>query len=243
MNMDELKIAKGGKKYILNRLDAQYNEFIELLSSEFPRGSIGMEYVQFGRLYFDIAIDVFHRYSEEFPTEIFNEYWNEHLNAEKRIFFRGKVDVKVDYEELRKESEFNNFPFLELCDNVYVVFESCNISVFWNNGAKVDEEFARAYLKEYFENDILAGYAKGLEEFNRQKTPDESYTYRIFVSENDEYMDIKLYALSTFYSIKSETILKYFSEFTAEHNMWVKPYEYGVCGDIDVLEFIFGSND
>lgn len=234
---------KSERGFILRRLDEQYNDFIELLSLKFPSGSIGKKYVQFGRLYFDIAVDVFYRYREEFPPQVFNEYWNERLKGEKRIFVNQKVAVNIDIRDLMADSEFEDSPFLELCDNVSIVFESCNIDVFWNNNAEINEEFAKAYLKEYFEKEILTGYAKGLEEYNRKGTDGKPYTYKIYVTENEKYINSKFRTLENFFEIKPETILQFFSEIVSEYNMSVMPDEYGVCGDITVLEFVFGRKD
>lgn len=224
-------------------LDEQYSRLVKSLSEKFPKGSLGVQSVCFGKMYFEIAIMIFRLYRAEFSTKQFNNYWNKKLKSDKRIIMHQSVDVRIDEMMLTSVSEFSSNPFLALCDNVDMINNSGVVNIGWNNGVEINDAFIERYLREYFEIEILPNFNKALEEFNNsEKNGPSVLEYKVFGVDNDGCLNKEFWTLSFFTDISPQLMFEYFQKFASEYDMWVKSNESEANINQNILEFSFGKN-
>lgn len=244
MIMEERDNLKYDEFIVFKLLDEQFNKLVKRFETKIPNGSIGVESIRFGKLYFEVAIYVFRNFRVEFPVKVFNKYWNSRLKSDRRITIHQDVNVQIDEMMLTSVSEFSDTPFLALCDNVDMICNSGAVNIGWNNGMEINDEFIERYLRKYFEEEILPEYNKGLSEFikDSKENKNHQFKYSVFGMDSKGCLNKEFWILSFFTTITPRIIFKHFEKFAKEQGISVSSNERDAYFNQNILEITFWQN-
>lgn len=103
---------------------------ISKLVKEIPENNLGYSNVNFGVIYNDICRQLCEKYGKILEKHEFDEFMNEYLCQDKRVFLRNPVEIPC------REKEVAEY----------------HIAVYFNNLGEVSNEYADEYLAKFVKN-------------------------------------------------------------------------------------------
>lgn len=108
-------------------------DIISKLEEEFPENNLGCSRVRFGAIYIDICNELQERCGEKLEKKVFDDFMNEYLPNDKRVFMRCPVELPSE------EKKVKNYIF----------------GIYFNNLGEVYLEYADTFIARFVKKYLI----------------------------------------------------------------------------------------